>query len=110
MLKSVSGKIAITIVALLLVSFALLSLASFSLAKFSIVTSVAHGKQESVKNAENFINAYFESKLHFVEQMAQDIAQSGDMSYGTVAKKQNMLLSSLRILMYYTSAMKLMDC
>ena len=87
MLKSVSGKIAITIVALLLVSFALLALASFSLTKSSIVTSVAHGKQESVKNAENFINAYFESKLHFVEEVAQEIAQGGDLSYGVIAKK-----------------------
>ena len=82
-----SGKIAITIVALLLVSFALLALASFSLTKSSIVTSVAHGKQESVKNAENFINAYFESKLHFVEEVAQEIAQGGDLSYGVIAKK-----------------------
>ena len=87
MLKSVSGKIAITIVALLLVSFALLALASFSLTKSSIVTSVAHGKQESVKNAENFINAYFESKLHFVEEVAQEIAQGGDLSYEVIAKK-----------------------
>ena len=87
MLKSVSGKIAITIVALLIVSFALLALASFSLTKSSIVTSVAHGKQESVKNAENFINAYFESKLHFVEEVAQEIAQGGDLSYGVIAKK-----------------------
>lgn len=82
-----NGKIAITIVALLLVSFALLALASFSLTKSSIVTSVAHGKQESVKNAENFINAYFESKLHFVEEVAQEIAQGGDLSYGVIAKK-----------------------
>ncbi|WP_220176714.1 methyl-accepting chemotaxis protein [Helicobacter cinaedi] len=68
-------------------SFALLALASFSLTKSSIVTSVAHGKQESVKNAENFINAYFESKLHFVEEVAQEIAQGGDLSYGVIAKK-----------------------
>lgn len=87
MFKSVSGKIAITIVALLVVSFALLALASFSLTKSSIIASVAHGKQESVKNAENFVNTYFESKLHFVEEVAQVIAESGDVSYGAVAKR-----------------------
>ncbi|CAM3461219.1 cysteine peptidase family C39 domain-containing protein [Helicobacter labetoulli] len=87
MFKSVSGKIAITIVALLVVSFILLALASFSLTKSSIVASVAHGKQESVKNAENFVNTYFESKLHFVEEVVQDIAQSGDFSYPAVAKR-----------------------
>ena len=87
MFKSVSGKIAITIVALLVVSFVLLALASFSLTKSSIVASVAHGKQESVKNAENFVNTYFESKLHFVEEVVQDIAQSGDFSYPAVAKR-----------------------
>lgn len=87
MFKSVSGKIAITIVALLVVSFALLALASFSLTKSSIIASVAHGKQESVKNAENFVNTYFESRLHFVEEVVQDIAQSGDFSYPAVAKK-----------------------
>lgn len=87
MFKSVSGKIAITIVALLVVSFALLALASFSLTKSSIIASVAHGKQESVKNAENFVNTYFESKLHFVEEVVQDIAQSGDFSYPAVTKK-----------------------
>ena len=86
-MKSVAQKIAITITLLLIIGFFVFSTANFFLAKWSIVNSVTHGKQESVKNAVNFVDAYFDSRITFVQAIAQELVEDGDFSHETISHR-----------------------
>lgn len=86
-MKSVAQKIAITITLLLIIGFFVFSTANFFLAKWGIVNSVTHGKQESVKNAMNFVDAYFDSRITFVQAIAQELVEDGDFSHETISHR-----------------------
>ena len=83
---SISQKIAFMIIGLLIVIFTAFQIVGFVLAKKGILESVGHGKQESVKNALSFIDTYFDARRDFIERVAKDIAESGDLSQQNVAK------------------------
>lgn len=83
--RSISQKIAFIIISLLIAIFIAFQIIGYILAKNAILESVSHGKQESVKNALNFIDTYFDARLDFMQRVVQDLQDSGDLSHQNVA-------------------------
>lgn len=82
---SISQKIAFIIISVLIAIFVAFQIIGYILAKNAILESVSHGKQESVKNALNFIDTYFDARLDFMQRVVQDLQDSGDLSHQNVA-------------------------
>lgn len=82
---SISQKIAFIIISVLIAIFVAFQIIGYILAKNAILESVSHGKQESVKNALNFIDTYFDARLDFMQRVVQDLQYSGDLSHQNVA-------------------------
>lgn len=82
---SISQKIAFIIISVLIAIFVAFQIIGYILAKNAILESVSHGKQESVKNALNFIDTYFDARLDFMQRVVQDLQDSGDLSQQNVA-------------------------
>lgn len=83
--RSISQKIAFIIISVLIAIFVAFQIIGYILAKNAILESVSHGKQESVKNALNFIDTYFDARLDFMQRVVQDLQDSGDLSHQNVA-------------------------
>lgn len=83
--RSISQKIAFIIISLLIAIFVAFQIIGYILAKNAILESVNHGKQESVKNALSFIDAYFGARLDFMQRVVANIEESGDLSHQSVS-------------------------
>ena len=83
--RSISQKIAFLIISLLIAIFVAFQIIGYVLAKNAILESVSHGKQESVKNALSFIDAYFGARLDFMQRVVADIEEGGDLSHQSIS-------------------------
>ena len=81
---SINKKIISTIFVCIVVGFGIFIAFNYNVSEKNILSSITNGKQESIRNAENFVSEFFNTKLKGVEIFANEVAKSGDISVGHI--------------------------
>ncbi len=81
---SISKKIISSIFIFIVVGFGIFITLNYNTSKKDILQSITTGKQESIRNAENFIREFFSSRIKGVEIFAKEVEKSGNLSIENV--------------------------
>ncbi|WP_394909419.1 methyl-accepting chemotaxis protein [uncultured Helicobacter sp.] len=77
---SITKKIISSIFIFIVVGFGIFITLNYNTSKKDILRSITTGKQESIRNAENFVHEFFNMRVRAVEIFANEVAKSGDTS------------------------------
>ena len=88
MFKSIiARRTALSIFAVLVLGFAIFIFIEYRQSKVDILSSIASGRQESIKNGMLFVQDYFDSRIKYVERIADELQKVYDMGDEIVGKK-----------------------
>ncbi|WP_199769780.1 methyl-accepting chemotaxis protein, partial [Helicobacter equorum] len=77
---NISKKIICSVLVFIVLGFGIFITINYNTSKQDILTSITVGKQETIRNAQSFVNEFFTTKIRGVEIFAQEIEKSGDFS------------------------------